>query len=90
MENLASVNQKIEILDRKTINVSGVEEEVLSSTEKEVFVKIEKEILQILGEGMKIVKLVPEEKSLVVSGLINGIMISSRPTKKSLFGKVFK
>lgn len=89
MENLASVNQKIEILDRKTINVSGVEE-ILSSTEKEVFVKIEKEILQILGEGMKIVKLVPEEKSLVVSGLINGIMISSRPTKKSIFGKVFK
>ena len=89
MENSAVVNQKIEILDRKTINVSGVEE-VLSSTEKEVFVKIEKEILQILGEGMKIVKLVPEEKILVVSGLINGIMISSRPNKKSLFKKVFK
>lgn len=89
MENSVAVNQKIEILDRKIINVSGVEE-VLSSTEKEVFVKIEKEILQILGEGMKIVKLVPEEKILVVSGLINGIMISTRPNKKSLFGKVFK
>ena len=89
MENSAVVNQKIEILDRKTINVSGVEE-VLSSTEKEVFVKIEKEILQLLGEGMKIVKLVPEEKILVVSGLINGIMISSRPNRKSLFKKVFK
>ena len=89
MEELKSVGQKIEIIDRKTINISGVEE-ILSSTEKEVFLKVEKEILQILGDGLKIIKLAPEEKVLVVSGKINGLMATSKLTKKTLFGKVFK
>ena len=89
MEELKSNGQNIEIIDRKVVNVNQVEE-VLSSTEKEVFVKVEKDILQILGDGLKIIKLVPEDKVLVVSGKVNGLMFSSKLTKKSLLGRVFK
>ena len=89
MEELKSNGQNIEIIDRKVVKVNQVEE-VLSSTEKEVFVKVEKDILQILGDGLKIIKLVPEDKVLVVSGKVNGLMFSSKLTKKSLLGRVFK
>ena len=89
MEELKSNGQNIEIIDRKVVNVNQVEE-VLSSTENEVFVKVEKDILQILGDGLKIIKLVPEDKVLVVSGKVNGLMFSSKLTKKSLLGRVFK
>ena len=81
--------QKIEILNRQSIDILGAEE-VLSSTEKEVFVKMEKEILQVLGEGLKIVKLVPDEKMLVINGKVNGFMFMAKMSKKSLFGRVFK
>lgn len=89
MEDIKESNQKVEIINRKTINIVGVDE-VVSSTDKEVFVKIEKEIAQILGDGLKIVKLLPEEKMLIVSGKINGIVYSSKQSKKSFLGKVFK
>lgn len=81
--------QKIEILNRQSIDILGAEE-VLSSTEKEVFVKMEKDILQVLGEGLKIVKLVPDEKMLVINGKVNGFTFMAKMSKKSLFGKVFK
>ena len=89
MENIKETNQKIEIINRKIINIVGVDE-VVSSTDKEVFVKIDKEIAQIVGEGLKIVKLVPEEKFLVVDGRINGIVYSFKRAKKSFLGKVLK
>lgn len=89
MDNSLQIMQKIEIVNRQSIDIFGAEE-VLSSTEKEVFVKLDKDILQVLGEGLKIVKLMPEDKKLVINGKVNGFMFSSKMTKKSLFGKVFK
>ena len=65
-------------------------DEVVSSTDKEIFVKIDKELAQILGNGLKIVKLFPEEKMLVVDGKINGMIYSAKQAKRSFFGKVFK
>lgn len=89
MEDIKESNQKIEIINRKIINIVGVDE-VISSTEKEVFVKIDKELAQVLGDGLKIVKLIPEEKMLIINGRINGIVYSSKQSKKSFLGKVFK
>ena len=89
MESIKQVGQKIEILNRESLEVLGAEE-VLSSTEKEVYVKLEKEILQVLGEGLKITKLSPDEKLLMVSGKVNGVLYITKLTKKSLFGRVFK
>lgn len=83
------VNQKIEIDNRKIINVSCVDE-VLSSTEKELYARLDRDILQITGEGLKIIKLEPEEKILVVSGKINGLLFTSKLNKKSLFKRLFK
>ena len=88
MENKI-INQKIEIDNRKLINVSCVDE-VLSSTEKELYARLDRDILQITGDGLKIIKLEPEEKILVVSGKINGLMFTSKFSKKSLFKRLFK
>lgn len=82
-------NQILTIFAREKLEVTSAVE-ILSSTEKEIFVKLENDVLQISGEGMKINKLVPENKSLSVSGKINGLNFISKMAKKSLFKKVFK
>lgn len=79
----------INIFDRQRIEILGAKE-VVSSTEKEVYVKISDGFMQVLGLGLTITKLVPEEESLLISGQINGVNFISKMTKKSLFGKVFK
>ena len=79
----------INIFDRQRIETFGVKE-VVSSTEKEVYVKLSDGFMQIVGVGLTITKLVPEEETLFVSGQINGLNFISKMTKKSLFGKVFK
>ena len=79
----------ISIFDRQKIEVMGVHE-IISSTEKEIYIKLSNGIMVILGEGLTILKLVPEEELLSVSGQINGVNFQSKMTKKSLFGKVFK
>ena len=79
----------INIFDRQRIEILGVKE-VVSSTEKEVYVKVSDGFMQIVGVGLTITKLVPEEETLFVSGQINGLNFISKMTKKSLFGKVFK
>ena len=79
----------INIFDRQKIEVVGVHE-IISSTEKEIYIKIFGGVMVIFGEGLTILKLLPEEESLIVSGQINGINFQSKMSKKSLFGKVFK
>lgn len=82
-------NHILTIFDREKVEVTQAVE-ILSSTEKEIFVKLEKDVLQIIGEGLKINKLVPENKTLCVVGKINGLNYTSKIAKKSLFKKVFK
>ena len=79
----------INIFDRNKIEITGAKE-VVSSTEKEVYIKTSDGFMQILGSELTIVKLVPEEEFLMVSGQIGGLNFVSKLTKKSLFGKVFK
>ena len=64
--------------------------EIISSTDKEIFVQLSGEILQIFGERMKINKLIPEEKLLTVVGKINGLNYISKISKKTFLKKVFK
>lgn len=82
-------NHILTIFEREKLEITQAVE-IVSSTEKEIFVKLEKDVLQILGEGLKINKLIPESKTLSVSGKINGINYISKLNKKSLFKKVFK
>ena len=86
---MEEVNHTLSIFNRERLDVTSALE-ILSSSEKEVFVRLEKEILQIFGEGLKINKLIPENKALCVTGKINGLNYISKMAKKSLFKKVFK
>ena len=81
--------KQIHIYDRKKTEVLGVKE-VISSTEKEVYVKLDDGIMKIDGTGLTILKLVPEEEILIISGQINGINFQTKMTKKSILGRVFK
>ena len=79
----------INIFDRRKIEVVGVQE-VVSSTEKEVYIKLSDGYMRVTGEQLTILKLVPEEELLLISGVVSGLNFISKMTKKSLFGKVFK
>ena len=77
------------IFNREKIElIGGVE--VVSSTEREVYAKLENSFLQIAGKDLRVVKLVPEERLLSVSGKVDGLNYSARQTKKSFLSKVFK
>lgn len=82
-------NQYVNIFNREKIEINGVIE-VLSSTEKEVIAKLEDSYLQIIGEHLKITKLIPDNKLLSVGGLINGLSYMTKNTKKTFLKKVFK
>lgn len=81
--------QYVNILNRERIDISGVLE-VLSSTDKEIYVKLEDVVGVVIGEKMTITKLVPEEKVLSVSGRIVGVSFQNQLQKKSFLKKVFK
>lgn len=82
-------NHILTIISREKLEVTEAEE-IISSTDKEIFVRLKQDILQITGESLKINKLSPESKSLAVSGKIVGINYISKMAKKSFFKKVFK
>ena len=81
--------QYVNILNRERIDISGVLV-VLSSTDKEIYVKLEDVVGVVIGEKMTITKLVPEEKVLSVSGRIVGVSFQNQLQKKSFLKKVFK
>lgn len=83
------MEHSLTIFEREKIEVAQAVE-IISSTEKEIYVRLEKDILQIVGDKLKINKLIPEEKMLSVSGRVDGLKYISKLTKKSLFKKVFK
>lgn len=88
-ENKTKIPHTLNLLEREKVEVLGVVE-VLSSTEKEIVVKLETDFLHIFGSDLKITKLAPEEMLLECHGKVSGLEYTGRSTKKSLFGKVFK
>ena len=86
---MEEVNHTLSIFNRERLDVTSALE-ILSSSEKEVFVRLEKEVLQVFGEDLKINKLIPESKTLDITGKFNGINYISKMAKKSIFKKVFK
>ena len=79
----------VNIYARERIEVLGATE-VISSTEKEVIAKLSDTYMSIFGANLTIVKLVPEDEILIVSGNITGIKYENKLNKKSFFGKMFK
>ena len=88
-ETEKKVVESLVLYERKKLEMLGVYE-VLSCTEKEAYIKLEKDYVVVLGANLKIVKLIPEEKYLSLSGEIKSINYSSTISRKSFFGKVFK
>ena len=88
-DNVVMKPETVNVFNRERVDLVGVIE-VLSSTEAEVHAKLENSLLQITGKDLRVVKLVPEERFLSVSGRIDGMAYYSRQTKKSFLSKVFK
>lgn len=86
---IAKKNHKVIVDGRDKIEVTGAVE-VLSSTEKEIVAKLQDSFIFILGTGLSITKLAPEETILCASGNISGLKYENRLTKKSFLKKVFK
>lgn len=82
-------NHSVNISSRDKIEIMGAIE-VISSTDKELVAKLQDSYIFVLGTGLTISKLVPEETLLVASGNISGLKYENRLTKKTFFGKVFK
>lgn len=82
-------NHNLTIFGREKLELTGAIE-IISSTEKEIYVRLEKEVLLILGENLKINKLIPENKEMSVAGKINGLNYISKIAKKSILKRVFK
>ena len=79
----------VNIFDKARLDATGVVE-IVSSTDKEIYVKLDDVIGIVTGEKMTITKLVPEDKLLSVSGKIMGIAFQNKLQKKSFLKKVFK
>lgn len=79
----------LSLLSREKLEISGVIE-VLSSTEKEVVIKLSDAFLHVFGDGLKIVKLSPEDGFAVCKGRVNGLQYENKLAKKTLLGRVFK
>lgn len=79
----------VNIFNREKMEISGATE-VLSSTETEVIARIVDCVMVISGSGLRVSKLIPEEKYLCIVGNISGLKYENKVTKKSFFGKVFK
>lgn len=68
--------------------ITGVTE-VVSATPKGVYIKLANISLQIVGEDLKVEKLSPEEKTLVLSGKVYDIKYSVSGSK-NFFKKLFR
>lgn len=78
-----------QIVGQEKVELNTVRE-VLSSTDKEVVVKLENSFLRVTGTELTILKLLPETGELCIKGKIEGLKYSAKSSKKSFFGKVFK
>ena len=88
-ENLVVKNNIINLYNREKLDITGVTE-VVSSTEKEIITKVQNVVLVIFGSDLRVVKLVPEDTFLSVSGKIDGLKYETKFNKKSFMSKVFK
>lgn len=88
-ENLIVKNNIINMYNREKLEVTGVTE-VLSSSEKEIITKVQNVVLVIFGSELRVIKLVPEDSFLSVSGKIDGLRYETKLNKKSFMSKVFK
>ncbi len=93
MENISekslAKSHLVNIYNREKMDITGVTE-VISSTEKEIFARLQNVVMTIQGSDLRVVKLIPEEELLSVTGKIDALRYDTKINKKSFMSKVFK
>lgn len=93
MENISekslAKSHLVNIYNREKMDITGVTE-VISSTEKEIFARLQNVVMTIQGSDLRVVKLIPEEEFLSVTGKIDALRYDTKINKKSFMSKVFK
>lgn len=82
------LNHTITMDNQAKALITGVLE-VITATEKGVLCKLSNCMLQITGENLRVEKLSPEEKLLIIIGSIYDVKYSNN-TKTGLFKKLFR
>jgi hypothetical protein len=72
-----NINQKvnlkpsvINLYNREKMELTGIKE-VISSTDKEIIARVDNSIITIQGKELRVVKLMPEDEFLSISGMID-------------------
>ena len=90
METLQKTqNHTITLDNQSKATITGVQE-VVSATEKGVLLKLSNCSMQIAGENIRVEKLSPEEKILILVGKVFEVKYSSATAKTSFFKKMFR
>ena len=82
-------NHTINLENQSKAHITGVNE-VITATDKGVLCKLASSNLQICGENLRVEKLSPEEKLLIIVGTIFDIKYSQTGTKSGFFKKLFR
>ena len=82
-------NHTITIQNQSNAHITGVSE-VITATESGILCKLLSNNLQIIGENLRISKLLPEERLLIIDGYISNIKYSSSNQKTSFLKKIFR
>lgn len=88
MENVKPTTHTLTLENKKRALITGVSE-VISATEQGVYVKLTDGALQLQGEALRVEKLSPEERLLIVAGNVFTVKYSGAG-QKSLFKRLFK
>ena len=88
-KNITSNNHSITIENNKKATMTGIVE-VLSSTDKAVVLKTDKFMFQLIGENLRVSKLVLEEKVCHVEGDIIKLEYNISVRRKHFLSRLFK
>lgn len=89
VQQKTQLNHSINLENQAKALITGVLE-VIIATNSGVLCKLSANHLQIVGQNLRVEKLSPEEKVLVVTGTIYEIKYISNTTKTGFFKKLFR
>ncbi len=92
MEGLNFGNQEVKMIDRSNISLSGVNK-IVSFDDEEFLMETTVGNLQLLGEGLELLKLDTNDGNVKIKGKINSFSYIDGKIKEkqeSVFNKLFK
>lgn len=89
MQPKAVQNHTLNLENQSKAHITGVYE-VITATDKGVVCKLSSNNLQLSGENLRIAKLLPEEKLLIIDGFVHDIKYYESGAKGSFFKKLFR